>query len=217
MTRREAETEHWMPAGIIAVLRADDEIDYRPVVDALVAGGVRTIELTLTSPNVCDEVPRIREHLDGTGVAIGVGTVTCGEEADRAIDAGAQFVVTPACLPDVVARVVDRGVPIVPGAFTPTEAMSQWRAGATAIKIFPAATLGPSFVSHLHGPFPTMPIVPSGGLGTDDVRSWLDAGAIAVSLGGVLVGDALRGGDLGALTARARRAVSAMGPEGDRQ
>lgn len=205
----------WVPSGIIAVLRSDEEMDYRPVIDALLAGGVRVVELTLTSPSVCAEIPRILDHFDGAELDIGVGTVTGDEQADLAIDAGAQFIVTPACLPSVVVRSVERGVPVVPGAFTPTEAMIQWQAGATAIKVFPAAVLGPSFVSHLHGPFPSMPMVPSGGLRVEDVRPWLDAGAVAISLGGVLTGDALRGGDLTDLTNRARAAVSALAPTGD--
>lgn len=189
---------------VIAVLRASQASDYDAVVDVLAENGVRSIELTLSTPGTFEYLPALLERT-GADVEIGIGTIVTAQQAQRAIDAGARYLVTPVVNLEVIALAVAAGVPVFPGGLTPTELFSAWDAGATAVKIFPAETVGPQYGSHLRGPFPELRFVPSGGIGFDDVPAWLAAGATAVSLGGPLIGDALKGGSLDALAERARR------------
>lgn len=188
----------------VAVLRANHASDYAPVIEALQRGGVLSIELTLSTPGVWEELPLLRERFSD-GLEIGVGTVTNAAEAETALDLGAAYVVTPVTDPDVISVCVDRGVPVYPGGLTPTELHTGWKLGATAVKVFPASTVGSGYISQLRGPFPDIEVIPSGGVNIDDVPDWIKAGALAVSLGGPLLGDAFQGGDLQALTSRARR------------
>jgi 2-dehydro-3-deoxyphosphogluconate aldolase/(4S)-4-hydroxy-2-oxoglutarate aldolase len=205
---RTAPSRHLRENPVIAVLRAEHAREYEPVVDALVRGGVRTIELTLSTEGVFGVLPELTARF-GADAEIGVGTVTTADQARRALDGGAQFLVTPAMTLPVVAAAVARGVPVFPGGLTPTELLSGWEAGATAVKVFPASTVGPGYVSQLRGPFPGLQVVPSGGVGIEDAADWIGAGALAVSLGGPLLQDAFRGGDLDGLRDRART-VSAL-------
>jgi 2-dehydro-3-deoxyphosphogluconate aldolase/(4S)-4-hydroxy-2-oxoglutarate aldolase len=189
---------------VVAVLRARHASDYAPVIEALRRGGVLSIELTLSTPGVWAELPRLQERF-GDGLEIGVGTVTEAAHAETALDLGAAYIVTPVTDPDVIAACVRRGVPVYPGGLTPTELDAGWKLGATAVKVFPASTVGAGYVSQLRGPFPDIQVIPSGGVDIEDVPGWIKAGALAVSLGGPLLGDAFQGGDLQELTARARR------------
>lgn len=188
----------------VAVLRASHASDYAPVIEALQRGGVLSIELTLSTPGVWDELPVLRDRF-GDSLEIGVGTVTESAEAEAALDLGAAYIVTPVTDPAVITACVSRGVPVYPGGLTPTELHAGWKLGATAVKVFPASTVGAGYVSQLRGPFPDIEVIPSGGVNIEDVPGWIRAGALAVSLGGPLLGDAFKGGDLQELTARARR------------
>jgi 2-dehydro-3-deoxyphosphogluconate aldolase/(4S)-4-hydroxy-2-oxoglutarate aldolase len=188
----------------VAVLRASHASDYAPVIEALQRGGVLSIELTLSTPGVWDELPVLRDRF-GDALEIGVGTVTDAAEAEAALDLGAAYIVTPVTDPGVITACVSRGVPVYPGGLTPTELHAGWKLGATAVKVFPASTVGAGYVSQLRGPFPDIEVIPSGGVDIDDVPGWIKAGALAVSLGGPLLGDAFKGGDLQELTSRARR------------
>lgn len=194
---------------VVAVLRARHAREYAPVIDALVKGGVRSIELTLSTDGVFDLLPEIRRQF-GADAEIGVGTVTSGEQVARALDGGADYIVTPAMVTDVIRAAVQAGVPVFPGGLTPTELLTGMQAGATAVKLFPASTVGPDYLGQLRGPFPHMQVIPSGGIGIDDAADWIAAGALAVSLGGPLLRDAFSGGDLGPLTARARQLSSVV-------
>lgn len=188
----------------VAVLRASHASDYAPVIEALQRGGVLSIELTLSTPGVWDELPSLRDRF-GDALEIGVGTVTEAAEAEAALALGAAYIVTPVTDPGVITACVSRGVPVYPGGLTPTELHAGWKLGATAVKVFPASTVGAGYVSQLRGPFPDIEVIPSGGVNIEDVPGWIRAGALAVSLGGPLLGDAFKGGDLQELTARARR------------
>lgn len=188
----------------VAVLRASHASDYAPVIEALQRGGVLSIELTLSTPGVWDELPVLRDRF-GDSLEIGVGTVTEAAEAEAALDLGAAYIVTPVTDPAVITACVSRGVPVYPGGLTPTELHAGWKLGATAVKVFPASTVGAGYVSQLRGPFPDIEVIPSGGVNIEDVPGWIRAGALAVSLGGPLLGDAFKGSDLQELTARARR------------
>jgi 2-dehydro-3-deoxyphosphogluconate aldolase / (4S)-4-hydroxy-2-oxoglutarate aldolase len=194
-------------ARVIAVLRAEHASIYPPVIEGLVTGGVRLIELTLTTRGVVELLPRLRSEFEHVA-EIGVGTVTRADEAEAVLDAGAQFLVTPTLTPQVIAAAVGRGVPVFPGGLTPTELFTGWSAGATAVKVFPASSVGPGYIAQLRGPFPDMQLIPSGGVGIDDAPGWITAGALAVSVGGPLLRDAFDGGSLQQLADRSRRVTS---------
>ena len=140
-------------------------------------------------------------------VAVGAGTVLTADEAKASVDAGAAFLVSP---------VLDRtlvggfGVPFYPGALTPTEVFTAQRQGAPIVKLFPASAVEPRYIKDLHGPLPGVRLMPTGGIDIGDVAAWLTAGAVAVGLGGPLLGDAASGGSLAALADRARRAADAV-------
>ncbi|WP_440312113.1 bifunctional 4-hydroxy-2-oxoglutarate aldolase/2-dehydro-3-deoxy-phosphogluconate aldolase [Leucobacter chromiireducens] len=197
---------------VIAVLRAPAPTEYAPVIDALLAGGVTHIEVTLSTPGTLDYLAGLVERC-GSDAAIGVGTVTNPEEAERALAAGAAYLVTPTTELSVVDVALAAGVPVYPGGLTPTELHSAWRRGAPAVKLFPASRFGSGYLADLRGPFPDLEVIPSGGVTTDEALVWLAAGACAVSVGGPLLRDAFDGGSLDALTARAtdlnRRIVDA--------
>ena len=169
---------------VLSVVRAPAIDDARDLCSALVAGGIHVIELTFTTP----DLPRHLERAASgdTGAVVGAGTVQTYVEAQQAVDAGAQFLVTPGQGPEAAAIVTAAhlaGVPVVLGAFTPSEVMTAVALGAEAVKIFPAHQLGPRYLKDLGGPFPGVPLVPSGGVNAGNAREFLDAGALAVSAG----------------------------------
>jgi 2-dehydro-3-deoxyphosphogluconate aldolase / (4S)-4-hydroxy-2-oxoglutarate aldolase len=194
-------------AGIVAVLRASDAGRFEQVAEVLVEAGVTCVEFTLTSRGAVEALRRFAARLPA-GVALGAGTVLEPDTADAAIDAGASYLVSPTVGLDVIERARRRGVAALPGAFTPTEILRAWRAGADAVKLFPASVGGPAYLRAVKAPLPEVPLVPTGGVGLEEIGRYLDAGALAVGLGGPLVGDAGEGGDLGALRRRAEAAVA---------
>ncbi|MEO5885175.1 MAG: bifunctional 4-hydroxy-2-oxoglutarate aldolase/2-dehydro-3-deoxy-phosphogluconate aldolase, partial [Candidatus Limnocylindrales bacterium] len=139
-------------------------------------------------------------------IAIGAGTVLSVEAAVRAIDAGATFLVSPHLDCEVVRWAAERGIPFLPGTATPTEVLAAWRAGAAAVKIFPASALGPSFLRELRGPFPDIPLQPTGGISVEDAGDYIRAGAIAVGMGSWL----FAGGTPASIAGRARQATDAV-------
>ncbi|UIX29208.1 bifunctional 4-hydroxy-2-oxoglutarate aldolase/2-dehydro-3-deoxy-phosphogluconate aldolase [Streptomyces sp. GQFP] len=195
--------------GVVAVLRADTPEHLLPAAGTLVDAGLVCLELTLTTPGALDALERLRKDLGDTA-DLGVGSVRSAEEARRSLDAGAGFLVSPGFHADVVAEARRAGVPVYPGGLTPTELAAAWDAGATAVKLFPASTVGPAHLKAFTDPYPDVRVMPTGGIGLDDIGAWIRAGALAVGLGGALSGDALSGGDLRALANRARRALDAV-------
>lgn len=190
--------------AVIAVLRAVDARRYAPVVDVLADNGIRGIELTMSTPGTLEVLADIRAGV-ADEVQVGIGTITTVAQLQEALDAGVDFVVTPTTDVTVIDAAVTAGVPIYPGGLTPTELWTGWAAGATAVKVFPAALVGPAYVAHLRGPFPDIEVIPSGGIGMAEAAEWIQAGARAVSVGRPLIGDALNGGDLDALARRCRQ------------
>jgi 2-dehydro-3-deoxyphosphogluconate aldolase / (4S)-4-hydroxy-2-oxoglutarate aldolase len=188
---------------VIAVLRASDVSALTLVCDVLVEEGILSLELTLTTPGLLEALPNLVDRYADTA-DVGVGTILAESEAQRALDCGAQYLVTPTMNLPVVKLAVEHQIAVFPGGLTPTELAAGWEAGATAVKIFPAQTVGAGYLKHLRGPFPELQAVPSGGVDLDASREWLAAGASAVSIGGPLLGDALKGGDLSALRDRCR-------------
>ena len=203
-------SERLASSKVIAVLRTSQVSALAPVCDVLVEEGILSLELTLTTPGLLDALEELVDRY-GNSADVGVGTVVTESEARRAMDCGAQYLVTPTMNLPVVDLAVRRKIAVFPGGLTPTELVAGWRAGATAVKIFPAETVGAGYLKHLRGPFPDLEAIPSGGVDLDATRAWLAAGAAAVSIGGPLLGDALKGGELSALRDRCRavRAVVA--------
>jgi 2-dehydro-3-deoxyphosphogluconate aldolase/(4S)-4-hydroxy-2-oxoglutarate aldolase len=191
--------------GVLAIGRRPDAASVRAIAQALAEGGIRAFELTLNEP--VDEALRMIGVVADLGVLqIGAGTVLSIDAAQRALDAGATFLVTPHTDAELVAWAAARGVPIMPGALSPTEVLTGWRAGAAAIKVFPASVAGPSFVRELRGPFPDVGLVPTGGVSIDNAGEFVRAGARAVGLGSWLTGS----GVAGTVRERARLVVSAV-------
>jgi 2-dehydro-3-deoxyphosphogluconate aldolase/(4S)-4-hydroxy-2-oxoglutarate aldolase len=189
--------------GIVAIVRAQQAAQVVPLFEALIAGGLRAIEITMTTPNALDAIREAREWI-GERALIGVGTVLDIATCRAAIMAGAEFVVTPICRTELVAVAHAAGCPIMLGAYTPTEAQTAHEAGADFIKIFPADTLGPGYVKALRAPLPHLRIMPTGGVDVGNVADFLKAGCAALGVGSSLVSaKILQEADWPALTARA--------------
>ncbi len=195
--------------GIIAIVRAQQAAQVVPLFEALIAGGIRAIEITMTTPNALEAIREAREKL-GERAVIGVGTVLAADTCRAAITAGAEFVVTPICRTELVAVAHAAGCPIMLGAYTPTEAQMAHEAGADFVKIFPADTLGPGYIKALRAPLPHLRIVPTGGVDVPNVADFLKAGCAALGVGSSLVSaKILQEADWPALTARATAFVNA--------
>jgi 2-dehydro-3-deoxyphosphogluconate aldolase / (4S)-4-hydroxy-2-oxoglutarate aldolase len=203
MINRPPLSDRLTSSKVIAVLRAPQVSALTPVCDVLVEEGILSLELTLTTPGLLDALPEFVTRY-ANSADVGVGTILAESEARQALDSGAQYLVTPTINLPVVRLAVERQIAVFPGGLTPTELTAGWDAGATAVKIFPAETVGAGYLKHLRGPFPDLEGIPSGGVDLDATREWLAAGAAAVSIGGPLLGDALKGGDLSALRGRCR-------------
>jgi 2-dehydro-3-deoxyphosphogluconate aldolase/(4S)-4-hydroxy-2-oxoglutarate aldolase len=196
---------------VLSVVRADRIPDAARLCHALAAGGIRTVELTFTTPDVLEHLRSAADAVAGAGVMLGVGTVLSAEQATAAIDAGARFLVTPGIRPEVAAVAVANGVPVFLGALTPTEVAAAVDLGSAAVKIFPAGGFGPKYLSDLHGPYPDVEFLPSGGINPDNARAYLDAGALAVCAGtGVVPPAQVAAGNWDEITARARSFVAAL-------
>ncbi|HLQ81354.1 MAG TPA: bifunctional 4-hydroxy-2-oxoglutarate aldolase/2-dehydro-3-deoxy-phosphogluconate aldolase [Brachybacterium sp.] len=198
--------ERTAAARLIAVLRGERADQYAPVLETLAGAGIRSVELTLSTPGTLEELPALLEQCDDR-MDISVGTVTDPTDLRTAAERGAHYIVTPITRADLLEAAAEAAIPIVPGGLTPSELHAGWSAGAAAVKVFPASTVGPGYIKDLRGPFPGIRVIPSGGVDLEAAAAWLQAGAEAVSVGGPLVGDALRGGSLEALAERAAQFV----------
>lgn len=188
----------------ITVVRAPRIDDPAALCAALVAGGIRTVEFTFTTPGVERVVAEAVAAATDSGALVGAGTVTDEARAEAAIAAGARFIVTPGLHDGVAAICRDAGIPFLLGALSPTEVMRAVEAGASAVKIFPASLVGPGYLKDLSGPFPGVAFVPSGGLHADNAAAWVDAGALAVTAGSSVVSaTAIEAAEWAAVTERA--------------
>jgi 2-dehydro-3-deoxyphosphogluconate aldolase/(4S)-4-hydroxy-2-oxoglutarate aldolase len=194
-------------AKVLAIVRFRAACDLASVFAVLREGGITQLEVTLDTPGALEAVGRER----AAGRSVGVGTVVGADDVRAAAAAGASFVVGPAVMPAMLAAALDLGIDAIPGALTPTEILQARDLGATAVKLFPAPVGGPAFIGALRGPIPDVPFVPTGGIGLEDVRAYLDAGATCVGLGGNLVGrePPASAGELDRMTERAAKAVAA--------
>jgi 2-dehydro-3-deoxyphosphogluconate aldolase / (4S)-4-hydroxy-2-oxoglutarate aldolase len=168
---------------IVAIGRRLQPTSILSVAEALFEGGVRAFEVTMDSLDAVAAVTSLaREFSNGT-LALGAGTVLNIESAAAAVDAGAQFLVTPHIDLKLIDWAVGKRIPIFPGAFTPTEILAAWRVGASAVKLFPASAVGPKFVREMRGPFSEVPLIPTGGVSRDNAGSFIAAGAVAIGVG----------------------------------
>lgn len=173
--------------GIVPVLRARSEQEGRALVAALVAGGIVTMEVTMTVPGAVELLRTLKKQY-GDRLLLGSGTVTTAEQAAATIDAGAEFVVSPSFHPDVVKVMKDRGKVSIPGGLTPTEVITAWRAGADYVKVFPCSAMGgASYLRALLAPFPELKLIPTGGVTLETATEFLKAGARALGVGTDLV------------------------------
>jgi 2-dehydro-3-deoxyphosphogluconate aldolase/(4S)-4-hydroxy-2-oxoglutarate aldolase len=196
--------------GVVAVIRMKDAAKLRAVVDAIAAGGVRAIEVTMTVPNAVDLIRTLAATLPND-ILLGAGTVTNAETARAVIDAGARYVVSPVFRRDVVATCHERDVAAAPGCFTPTEILDAHECGADVVKVFPATALGPQFIKDVRAPLPQVRLMPTGGVSLDNAGEWIRAGAIAVGVGSALLDTkAIEEGRLDVLTNNARRIVASV-------
>jgi 2-dehydro-3-deoxyphosphogluconate aldolase/(4S)-4-hydroxy-2-oxoglutarate aldolase len=197
--------------GIIPVIRADSADAAKAVVEALVEAGLNVAEITMTVPRAIDAIASVAKHF-GDKMLVGAGTVTDAETAKRAVDAGAEFIVTPCLVPEVIDAARRADVAVLPGALTPTEVFKAFRLGGDMIKVFPAQNLGgASYLRALRGPFPQIPLVPTGGVTIDNMREMFDAGAAAVGVGSELISkDALARRDYAAISTLATEFLAAV-------
>jgi len=207
-TRRAAVVEQVQQLGVVAVIRIKDPAKLRAVVDALVDGGVRALEVTMTVPGAVGLIRELAPTMP-SGFLLGAGTVTSAETAKAVIDAGATYVVSPVFQPAVIAACHERDVAAMPGCFSPTEIFAAHELGADIIKVFPATSLGPQFIKDVRAPLPQVKLMPTGGVSLDNAHDWIRAGAVAVGIGSALLdAKAIEEGRFDAITANARRVVA---------
>jgi 2-dehydro-3-deoxyphosphogluconate aldolase/(4S)-4-hydroxy-2-oxoglutarate aldolase len=168
------------------VIRAKSAAQVIPLTSALIAGGISAIEITMSTPDAISAIQTASREFAGVAL-IGVGTVLNAETTRRAIDAGAQFVVSPITRREIATAARDAGKPVMLGACTPTEAQTAFEDGADFIKLFPAEGLGPAYIKALRAPLPHLKFVPTGGITIGNISEWFKAGCVAVGAGSSLV------------------------------
>ncbi|MCU6794653.1 MULTISPECIES: bifunctional 4-hydroxy-2-oxoglutarate aldolase/2-dehydro-3-deoxy-phosphogluconate aldolase [Paenibacillus] len=171
---------------IIAIVRGVEERHINDLSQALLDGGIRAMEITLNTSGALSMITKLQAQF-GDHMYIGAGTVLDMEDAKQAIEAGASYIVTPNTDEDVIRYAVEQGVPIFPGAMTPTEIVKAWKAGATAVKIFPGASLGLAYIKELQGPLNHIPMVAVGGVNEANIGQFIQAGCYGLGIGGSLI------------------------------
>ncbi len=208
------------------MIRVDTAAEAIGATHALLAGGLHGIEITYTIPGATEVIAQLessrrsalvrgwRSCRDGEAnpnMILGAGTVLTASQARAAIDAGARFLVSPALIPEVIEVARERDIAMLPGAFTPTEIQRAHSLGGDIIKVFPASHFGPRYFKELKGPFPSIPLMPAGGIDASNAGDWFRAGAVALGAGGKIVDRAaIKAGDWATLTRRARELMDAV-------
>lgn len=195
---------------IVAIIRLDNYDAAVEVARALVAGGITALEFTLTGSGATAAVSATRAAL-GDAVQVGIGSVLHPAQVEESVAAGAQFVVTPALRPAVINACQKHSIPILSGGVTPTELLTAYELGADMLKLFPARLGGPAYLRDILAPLPMLPIVPTGGVSAENARAYLDAGAVALGVGGNLVSaKAVKNANWAEITAAAQAVVAAV-------
>ncbi len=195
-------------AGIVAVIRIKDPAKLRDVVDAIADGGIRALEITMTVPGAVELIRDLAPTLPD-GFILGAGTVLDAETVARVADAGARYVVSPVFRRSVIEACHARDLAAMPGCFTPTEILEAWDAGADIVKVFPATTLGPSYLKDVRAPLPQVKLMPTGGVTVENAGEWIRAGAVAVGVGtSLLDATAIADGHFHVLKTNAERMIA---------
>lgn len=202
---RAAVVQKMIEAGVVPVVRVNSEEIALRVSEALLEGGVRTIEVTFTVPGATRVISALRNRYPE--LLVGAGTVCDAMAARQAVDAGAQYLLSLGLVPEMVETAHRYGLPAVPGVFTPTEALRGLELGADMLKLFPASLGGPEYLKALQAPLPQATWCPTGGVTLENLPAWAKAGAAIVGVGGPLLKDVAQTGDYRALAARARQFV----------
>jgi 2-dehydro-3-deoxyphosphogluconate aldolase / (4S)-4-hydroxy-2-oxoglutarate aldolase len=209
---REAALAAIRDVGIIPVIRAPNADAAFAVAEVLIGAGIPIAEVTMTVPGAIDVIASIAKRF-GDRVVVGAGTITDVESSTRAIGEGAQFIVTPCLIPEVIETTRNADVAMLPGALTPTEVFEAHRLGGDMVKVFPVGVGGALYIRALRGPFPKIPLVPTGGVTLDNVRDMFDAGAAAVGVGSELISrDAMARHDYAAIGRMAQVFLAATRP-----
>ena len=196
--------------GLLAVIRGPSPELTVKMVEALVAGGVLGIEITYSTPNAPEVVQTLAEKFSDQ-IVLGMGTLTEIEHAEQAVKAGAGFLVSPHCEKELAAAMVATGLPVMMGALTPTEVLHAFRSGSDVVKVFPGSLGGPDYLKALRGPFPNIPMMPTGGVSLENIGAWFAAGAFAVGAGSNLCPTAwAKEGRFAEITALARSFAEAV-------
>jgi len=208
-----AETLHkLLTERLVAILRVESSDLLVEICQAIAAGGIRSLEITMTVPNALEILAEARKQLP-KDVALGAGTVLDAETARMVILAGADFIVSPHTDVSIIQMAKRYGKPIAPGAFTPTEIVHAWQSGADIVKLFPSDPIGPKYLKNLRGPLPQIRLMPTGGVDLDTISDFFDAGACAVGIGGALLNKQwLKDRDFAAIEAQAKKFVDAVAP-----
>ena len=197
---------------VIGILRGIDGEFFRSLMPAAFGGGLQALEVTMNTPNAPAIIARSRDEVP-PGKLLGMGTVRNVAEAETAIAAGAMFLVTPNTDTRVIELAKGRGIPVIAGAFTPSEVYTAWAAGADLVKVFPCGVVGPGYIRELLGPFDHIPLVAVGGVTLHNLGDYFAAGAAGVGVGNSLFGQAaLAGRDLDKISANVRRFLAAIPP-----
>lgn len=207
---KEKQLQRVLDSRIVAVIRAESGDLLIDVAEALLAGGVQVLEVTFTVPGALRVVERVADRM-GDRVLLGAGTVLDSETARAALLAGAQFIVSPTTNVDVIRLCRRYDKLVMPGAFTPTEVVTAWEAGADIVKIFPADVGGPAYLKAIHGPLPQVRLMPTGGVDLQTAADFLRAGACALGVGGSLVeSKAIQQGDMTRIESLAKQFVQVV-------
>ena len=195
--------------GLLAVVLGESREVAVEVSEALVEGGVLGIEITFTTPEAPQTIRDLNEEY-GDHILLGAGTVTTHEQVEQAAEAGATFLVSPGCDPNLLPAMLGTGLLVLPGTLTPSEVMLARGLGAGAVKLFPGSSGGPSYLKALRGPFPDVPFVPTGGVSLENIADWFTVGSFAVGAGGALAPPSLESRNRGEVVENARQFVEAV-------
>jgi 2-dehydro-3-deoxyphosphogluconate aldolase/(4S)-4-hydroxy-2-oxoglutarate aldolase len=207
MLPREEALSAIIDVGVVAIVRLESSSQLQKVAEAIQAGGIRAIEFTMTTPGALETLEEAAKHLNENTI-LGAGTVLDAETARAVILAGAKFIVAPNLNLDVIAMARRYSVAVIPGAFTPSEIVAAWGAGADIVKIFPASIGGPELIKALRGPLPQIKMIPTGGVDINTAAAFIKAGSAAVAVGGNLVNkESIQRGEFDKLTSLAKQYV----------
>lgn len=197
-------------AGVVAVIRAPSKESLVPITEALLAGGIPSIEVTMSTPKAIAGIEMLADRF-GDSAVIGAGTVLDAATARDAIAAGARFVVSPITDADTIATAIRYGAVSIPGAFTPTEIMRAWTLGGDVVKVFPSTALGPQFFKDILAPMPQLRLTPTGGVDLQNAGAWIKAGAVCIGVGSALLPkEAVKAGKWEQVTEASRGFVQAV-------